>query len=823
MTSSRDSDIARAFLEEAKDCLRDLETDIVAMEKCGDHLDPELVNRLFRSVHSIKGSSGFLGLVRIRDLSHGMENVLNGIRRKELKPTHSIINALLTCSDLLAMMINDHEDSGTVNITGCLEELAQASTHSQENRAEEHITGAALPGGEQVFTLPPEEYDRIRAEGLFLYLLEYHPPPGDNNRDTAIQGLLDELSPIGMSIVKGKAAPSMKLLSAMMTLPGVEMHVVYNPDALTESKELAPDEGNGLKPRTCGSIVLHTTDDTGEDSVFLPHQVRQEPQSGEEELLIHSNARNNAAAQETRPGTPQSIHDETIRVNLKTLDSLMTLAGELVLTRNQLLDGIRSWNRKGIEAGFQRLNLVTAGVQETVMSTRMQPIDSVFSKFQRLVRDSAHSIGKEVSLSISGQEVELDRTVIEAIADPLRHMIRNCIDHGIETPAERKKAGKPATGTVTLSALHQAGQVRLIISDDGAGIDIERIRQLALSTGRLTQAQEAALSDKEIVRLIFLPGFSTSPKITNLSGRGVGMDVVYSNLTKIGGVIDINTEPGSGTTFEITLPLTLAIIPCLLVSLGEEHFAIPQVNIVELVRVRREEKADKIQKIGPALLFRLRGDLLPLTSLREILGIRPHLHAHGEKQWYEEIMETKAPVNIVVVTIGELHYGIVVDRFIESEEVVVKPLAPVSPAEGTTHVYIIVAQKESRESGFMVSRILDIVETDRPIDRETFRQQGIIGSTTIMDRTTLIIDPFHTAFPGTPATEKAPVPERHHYNPSILIVEDSEFFLEKVNEIVKDAGYEGRQRGSLHNERPPGRPPDNRYRDAAPERPRAGR
>ncbi len=343
----------------------------------------------------------------------------------------------------------------------------------------------------------------------------------------------------------------------------------------------------------------------------------------------------------------------------------MTLAGELVLARNQLNQCSESENLDLVHETAQRVDLITAELQEAVMATRMQSIGIVFHKFNRVVRDLSSKLGKDIALVLEGEEVELDKTIIESIGDPLTHIVRNSLDHGIETPDKRIAAGKPEQGTLKISAYHEAGHVVISIIDDGAGVNRERVRAKALESGIVTQEQLDNMKDKEIVELIFKPGFSTAEVVTDVSGRGVGMDVVITNLTKLGGVIDVDSVEGEGTTLKIKLPLTLAIIPSLLVSVADRSFAIPQVNLVELVRLTGDELQDKIENLGGgSSVIRLRGKLLPLVDAQEILKIVNKTRDLSEL----------ASINIAIVKAGETEYGIVIDSLLDSSEIVVKPL-----------------------------------------------------------------------------------------------------------------------------------------------------
>ncbi|MFZ0483414.1 MAG: chemotaxis protein CheW, partial [Desulfobacterales bacterium] len=422
--------------------------------------------------------------------------------------------------------------------------------------------------------------------------------------------------------------------------------------------------------------------------------------------------------------TCMGASDTSLRVNVSLLDTLMNLAGELVLSRNQLLQSISSGDPRAAETSGQRIDLITSELQEAIMLTRMQNIGIVFNKFPRVVRDLAGNLGKNVELFLKGKEVELDKTIIEAIGDPLTHLVRNSVDHGIEIPEDRNKAGKNITGKIILKAYHEAGQVNIEISDDGKGLDGRKLAAAAVEKGLVTEDQARMMSDKEKLNLIFMPGFSTAEKITDVSGRGVGMDVVKTNLDKLGGIVDIDSKPGEGTTIRIKLPLTLAIIPSQIIVAGGDRYAIPQVNLEELLRIPANQVKDRVEIVGDAEVVRLRGKLLPLIKLADVIGIestyfdyrdgrsktdrrrkisdrRSKKSPYFDQEYsnsessklktdnYEELdrileeekRESKdrryhasSALNIVVVSTGTMKYGLVVDELNDSEEIVVKPL-----------------------------------------------------------------------------------------------------------------------------------------------------
>lgn len=364
----------------------------------------------------------------------------------------------------------------------------------------------------------------------------------------------------------------------------------------------------------------------------------------------------------SEPKKQGEIADTSLRVDVNLLDKLMNLVGELVLARNQILQFTKSQSDGEFISTSQRLNLITSELQDGVMKTRMQPVSTIWNKLPRIVRDIAQSCGKQVNLEMIGKETDLDRAIIEAMKDPLTHIIRNAVDHGIETPEVRRKAGKSASGTLTLKAFHEGGQVIIQISDDGAGLNTERIRAKAVEKGIISAERAEGLGEADVYRLIFLPGFSTAEKITNISGRGVGMDVVRSNIERIGGAVDVGSTFGRGTSFTIKIPLTLAIIPALIVTSGTNRYAIPQVNLRELVRVEASASNRNLERLQGAEFYRLRGKLLPLVYLNRQLDLTGNTAPSSEV------------LNIVVVKAENGQFGLVVDEIHDTEEIVVKPL-----------------------------------------------------------------------------------------------------------------------------------------------------
>ncbi|HEY9766852.1 MAG TPA: chemotaxis protein CheA, partial [Chroococcales cyanobacterium] len=554
------------FIEEAKDNLSVLEKGLLSIEAAGAEADSDLVNEIFRAVHSIKGGAGFFGLEKLKDLSHGMESLLNGMRNREIVATPSLINILLSSADTLNEMILDPKGSNDFDIAEHLVVLKGALAGDPSKNQEEAPFTLAAPGCPQSFVLSRNELESLFEKREFLYLAFFQP---SDFKERTFPELLLGMTQTGI-LVGGKEVEKKESVEEPFA---VLFATVLDPEMIGLLLEIPLERIWSVVPRGKNFCV--------------------EPLGGKAEAVVPQ-AEGAPAVSASIPRkelgeataiVKQPLAESTLRVNVKALDRLMNLAGELVLTRNQMAQNVTAWNKQSIENTAQRLNLVTSDLQEAIMSTRMQPIGNVFNKFNRVVRDLCHELGKEIDLIIEGDDVDLDKTIIEAIGDPLTHLIRNAVDHGVEMPKERRQAGKDSTGTIKLSAFHEAGQVIIEIADDGNGIDARKVKEKARSLGILDAYQLEGMSEKELVKLIFHPGFSLAQKVTDISGRGVGMDVVHTNLTKIGGVIDIDTQLGKGTTFRIKLPLTLAIIPSLLIGVEDERYAIPQVNLVELVRV----------------------------------------------------------------------------------------------------------------------------------------------------------------------------------------------------------------------------------------------
>ena len=602
-----DSDIVQDFLVESAENLDRLDRELVGLEK--NPQDTGALAGIFRTIHTIKGTCGFLGFNKLEKVAHVGENLLTRLRDGKLTLSPEIITALLSMVDAVRQMLKEIQSTGQDGEED-YPELRERLTLLQS-------AGAALPS---------DAVAPVEAKSVEKPL----PPPPKAEPSPA--------PPIVQPVAQAAAPSRKKDASSRKAVHGkiggvlVERGLVRAEDIVRALEE--QDQGDH---RRLGEILVAL-------GLAKPEDV--------------------AAAQQILETKTRDAAPETIRVAVNLLDKVMTLVGELVLARNQLMQFANTLENTGLHGVSQRMNLIATELQEEVMKTRMQPIGNIWAQFPRTVRDVALGCGKQVNIEMEGKETELDKTIIEAIKDPLTHLVRNSVDHGIELPEQRIKVGKDPAGRLILRAFHEGGQVNIEISDDGAGLNRERIRQKAVERGLITAEQAGRLSEREIFNMIFLPGFSTAEKVTNVSGRGVGMDVVKTNVEKIGGTVDVQSTPGRGTTVRVKIPLTLAILPALVVTCGGDRYAIPQVSLLELVRLEAERASTAIEMVHGVPVYRLRGRLLPLVYLSRELKLAKDASAETQE----------GAVNIVVLQADERQFGLVVDGIYDTEEIVVKPL-----------------------------------------------------------------------------------------------------------------------------------------------------
>jgi two-component system chemotaxis sensor kinase CheA len=621
-TMNDSDDIVKEFLVESYENLDRLDREFVTLEK--NPGDRDMLASIFRTIHTIKGTSGFLAFNKLGAVAHVGESLLMRLRDGQLALNQEITNALLATVDAIRQMLEKIEASGGEGERDDSELIARLTRLQQAPAA--HMTAAITPTSAPV----PAQASVPGAT------TEAAPTP---NRDS------DPVVPVP------------NLGDILMEHSGVR----------PEEIQLAIKKQKDGDPRRMGEILVE--------------QGAAQPADVVNALRVQQAARG------------QSASDSTIRLDVSLLDQLMNLVGELVLTRNQILQLANSSERSELLAASQRLNLITTELQGGVMKTRMQPIGNIWGKLPRTVRDLAIGCGKRVRVEMEGKEIELDKTLIEAIKDPLTHLVRNSVDHGIESPEARQAAGKDPEGRLCLRAFHEGGQVNIEISDDGAGLNVERIRAKAVQKDLISAEQAARLSDREVVNLVFLPGFSTAETVTNVSGRGVGMDVVRTHIEKIGGTVDLESRPGQGVMVRMKIPLTLAIIPALIVTSDGERYAVPQVNLVELVGLDGESARKGIESVRGQPVYRLRGRLLPLVYLNRVLKNTSKSTSKSTPKDVPQIADTKGTeeaaalettmavspkrggANIVVLEADGRKFGMVVDEINDTEEIVVKPLS----------------------------------------------------------------------------------------------------------------------------------------------------
>jgi len=607
-------DIVRDFLTESNENLDRLDQELVQLES--DPTSKPLLDGIFRTIHTIKGSCGFLGFTHLQTVAHTGESLLSKLREGTLLLNAEITSGLLAMVDAIRHMLGE----------------IQATEHDGDSDYPDLLT-------------------------LLKGLQEKNPEPVATAQ-AGTPSVPESTSGIRILPVEDPSVP-------VSAVPGSEAQ--KPPVPAPQPGSTAPAPQFRPSPLKIGGLLVERGSVAPEDlALALQEQERGDRRRLGEILVALGFCRQedvNAAQQMLESRAHQAAAAETVRVGVDLLDTLMNLVGELVLARNQLLQASSCVEDGPLQSVSQRMNLIVTEVQEQVMKTRMQPIANVWNKFPRTVRDLALNCGKEVQLEMEGQDTELDRTIIEAIKDPLTHLVRNAIDHGIEKPDARRQCGKEPAGRLLLRAFHEGGRVNIEIRDDGAGLNVDRLLKKAIERGLVAEQQAKHMAERDIFNLIFLPGFSTAEKITNVSGRGVGMDVVRTNVERISGTIDLQSVAGKGTTIRVSIPLTLAIVPALIVNCRDERFAIPQVSVLELVGLDSTSPGHEIEVVHGAPVYRLRGNLLPLVYLDRELRFAP---ATGVKP--------STGGSIVVLQADSRQFGLVVDDILDTQEIVVKPL-----------------------------------------------------------------------------------------------------------------------------------------------------
>ena len=611
-------EIMEDFLIEAFEMVEQLDQDLVELESNPEDLD--LLNRIFRVAHTIKGSSSFLNFDILTSLTHHMEDVLNKARRAELKITPDVMDVVLQSVDLMKALLSAIRDNGTdansgIDITDIVKRLQEVSGDggNEETPAPESSAGA---------TAETNAGDSKPAEQV---------------ASTADNPLADEPD-LDYSSMSGEQVEA-----------EIERLLKKRQEADKARREELKKQG--LAP-----------------NVQAPSEPKEEPAAAKaapKPAAATTAAKPKAGAKKEDGSAPATNVEQTVRVDVRRLDHLMNLIGELVLGKNRLIKIYSDVEeRYDGEKFLEELNQVvssissiTTDLQLAVMKTRMQPVGKVFNKFPRMVRDLSRELNKNIDLIITGEETEVDKSIVEEIGDPLVHIIRNSCDHGVESPEERQALGKPAIGTVQLKAYNEGNHIVIEVTDDGKGLDAQMLKQKAIEKGLISEREADAMSDKEAFGIIFKPGFSTAKSITNVSGRGVGMDVVKTNIEKLSGIIEIESEKGVGTTQKLKIPLTLAIMQALLVGVQEEYYAIPLSSVIETVRISQDE----IYTVDGKSVLRSRDEVLSLVRLADIFKV-------------DSVLEAMNEVYVVIIGLADQKIGVIVDYLVGQEEVVIKSL-----------------------------------------------------------------------------------------------------------------------------------------------------
>ncbi len=665
------------FLEEAQEHLQKLNDALLALESSPENR--AILDEIFRSAHTLKGMSATMGFNQVAELTHNMENVLHKLRNGELCSASGIVDLLFKCVDSLDSMINDIAGGGEGNLTvgDLLTELK--NLHESEGHAgsipvavgpeagshpDTPIDGAAV--GQKIITsIEFNEYEKnlIKQaidQGYHCYHIVASIDPRCVMKSARAFMIFKNMEAIGEII---KSIPPVQEIeeekfdtSFQLILISMEPEENVRKGLVSITEVMEPDI-TVISQVFTSSIPAEGTETQSAESQLL-QQGREADKTGKQDSGAADISNREKTKNEPGYVPAKAKASQTVRVDTTKLDNLINLVGELVINKTRIEQIGRVNQVPDLAETLEQMDRITTDLQNVVMKVRMVPIDTVFSRFPRMVRDLAKELGKEIELIIEGKETELDRTVIDEVGDPLVHLLRNAVDHGIEEPEARIAAQKPEQGKVLLSARHEGNNVVIEVEDDGKGLDPEAIRQKAVEKGILDAESAAELSDTEAVRLVLKPGFSTAEKITDISGRGVGMDVVKNKIEALSGSINIESTPGRGTRFKIQLPLTLAIIQALLVLIEEETYAIPLSFIAETTSVMPEQ----VNKIQDQEVILLRGDVLPLIRLNEVLQVPPSDLPKDEE------------INIVVVKNGEKRVGLLVDTLIGQQEIVIKPL-----------------------------------------------------------------------------------------------------------------------------------------------------
>ena len=656
----KDEKLIQEFVIEAISHVEKIESGLLAIEK--GQLDEQIVHSIFRSAHNIKGTAGFFGFQKIVELSHAIESLLGKVRSKEIAITLPIIDALLAANDELKVLLDHITTSEQQDITIYVKELKQAFSGESLgiNEKVRVMTSSLNSEMQEAISKTNKTYHDVKValedlsrKGHRVYKYQYDIHSIEPNEAERLCGnTAKSIQSIGVLLTYyisnqayqegARSASKQEAIFLFSTVLEKELTVM----ALGANQEDIVEFDVSSQENEIFQVIDDAKNRTGFSGYNLLEAERSELDSGEEK------------------SSSQDFETERIKVDVTLLNNLVNLASEMVLARNQLLRALEKEidSIPGIRPILQKIDHTTTEMQEKIMRTRMQPVSILFQPIPRLVRELSKKLGKHLTLRMEGKDVEMDKSILEGLADPFTHLIRNALDHGIEDAALRKSLGKDPTATLEIQARHEGGRVIIDIRDDGAGINVEKIRQQALKQGLIHQEQGKFMSESKVLDYIFSPGLSTVSKVSDISGRGVGLDVVRSNIEKFGGTVEVYTTKGQGTTFRLLLPLTLAIIPSLIVGVENHLFALPQTHLQEIVRVVEDKDIGKIQSIQGQQVLCLRGKLVPIIHLAEVIGLNL-----SEKQ-------NKHITRILIIKVKKNIFGLIVDEIHGREEILVKPM-----------------------------------------------------------------------------------------------------------------------------------------------------
>ena len=652
------------FLDESHEHLQSLNEGLLSLEENAE--DVSVVNEIFRNAHTLKGMSATMGYNKIAELTHEMEDVLDLIRKEQLKLDEDIIDTLFKCLDSLEQMINsvaDGESEDVVDVTDLVATLsaiskgestpAPAAAKAETPAAAAPATASVAPARKSTLDLNDVDRDILRQAkeggllGIHVQITLAQTCLLKSARSYMVMNALDELGDVIKSVPSAEDLEQEKFDHTfdILVVTGADMKTVE--DAMGTISEIDKV-----------ALELVDPDQATAPQAAAPAAEKAAPAAPKAAPAAAVSAPKPAAkSAPAKAAPPKKNHQsQSVRVDIDKLDTLMNLMGELVINKVRLEQIGQTHRLAELTETLEQMDRVTTDLQNIVMKVRMVPVSAVFNRFPRMVRDISKELNKEINLTIEGEETELDRTVIDEIGDPIMHLLRNSLDHGVEHPDDREAKGKPRTGEVGLIARHEGNNVVIMVTDDGAGINADIIRKKAVEKGMISQEDADKLDDTDAVRLVFLPGFSTAEKITDISGRGVGMDVVRSKIESLSGHVDVETKIDEGSIFKIKLPLTLAIIQAMLVKVQQEMYAIPLGSIDSTINIQPTD----IKTVRNKEVIVLRGEIIPIIRMEETLQV-PHVKDSDE-------------IFVVVVHAGEAKAGIVVDNLIGQQEIVIKTL-----------------------------------------------------------------------------------------------------------------------------------------------------